>query len=158
MLDKFRVLVRDRGEEGLSALPDPGAGVLCGHRQSLRVTAPHTVVCQADRRTGGGGGGGGWDRSDWNVVKEVLFVYWLIPTLAPPTRGRFLDVTSWLRLKNFVVPELGQILLSYVTEPSYLKMRKLSRHVCLCVHDVTVTLFHFILQFRSRFNHSVFDD
>lgn len=54
---------------------------------------------------------GGWDRSDWNVVKEVLFVYWLIPTLAPPTRGRFLDVTSWLRLKNFVPLELGQILL-----------------------------------------------
>lgn len=109
MLEKCRVLVRDRGEEGLSALPDPGAGVLCGHGPSLRVTAPHTVVCQADRRSRRRGGG--WDRSDWNVVKEVLFVYWLIPTLAPPTRERFLDVTSWLRLKNFVVPELGQILL-----------------------------------------------
>lgn len=42
MLEKCRVLVRDRGEKGLSALPDPDAGVLCGHGQSLRVTAPHT--------------------------------------------------------------------------------------------------------------------
>lgn len=57
MLEKCRVLVRDRGEKGLSALPDPDAGVLCGHGQSLRVTAPHTVVCQAGRRSRRRGGG-----------------------------------------------------------------------------------------------------
>lgn len=83
----------------------------CAVTDKVYVSQLHTQYCV--RRAGGAGGEeeGGWDRSDWNVVKEVLFVYWLIPTLAPPTRGRFLDVTSWLRLKNFVALELGQILL-----------------------------------------------